>query len=1079
MAENNINKENGMNEINDGSNIPTNESTSLHDNPMLASNSIDNSSDYDIDGDLDDLNQQSDHSDINEIKSDSTPDEVFVNVREDALFENYDIMLDDAVRTVSPTEVEHIEKGLFRSVNIKTVIQSRNVLRHGAASVSYYQFFDRILSGSIYADAYRIGSLLKNRSFVRAILFNVLNTLPNRVNRNSNGFLRSNMMLSREDIHNALFNSLSKMISKSREPYRRRFIRGFSSILEVVLISKLVSNKLLDITEMDQKTVTEIRDDIINDMSYEDVKTVIASSQIHDVILKIINATDNIISIDDMASNNNGNNYNVDIDDIIHKVLSSIDEISDYLIMHEIRKSDIDLVLTIASIYRDKIVYAASDEFKELLDEVSEIVSRYSDSFDFLLCNFNFSYFMSQFRTEAARDLIKEGRGYLTIHAERISRTLMEIRRSFDNPVSLLQIVDKDEFLANFTIVNRTNEHGSVYHSFLRRNLSSLKGSKSYETISQFLEPNRDIVFPDLGRDKDLFMLVSNSHYNQNDLDNIVNTIPFMSVLAQERSYSSYLDNLMFRYFDGILVQGCMLFRYDVVKIAYLLSDEVIELYDDFACDLVELAKDNMLDDLTVDTDRGVFGLPIFVKRNLPQYSHHREYYTLTAGNNAILTKIPEKVVALSANLTGSRSLALNSTMLKEGRFVLSEEYVNSSLNKDVIVWPSRSKIQIEIEHGMLEGGIPNFTVCYDFRDICRTTNSLSRIISTRDHYILFMEEYCKALRLFQHTIANLTLTAMELTSVEDLDQVTIKYRDLTKFVSEKSDSDYASVDVLSTINTTSHLFDDNIILSRQIEQGFLAKQSTIDNCPVVSHDIGLISAYDRVKVIDNLKNIVKYRNVTLKSMSYQSFFVNIVNRFYSNNNTFKNFVDKAMNGVKGKNADSYINAINIIRMFSEGTETYISKYITSKTIVVTINMIYSFLTNNINIDQMLRSVKNQNLEPVNMLLNNADNFMNTMLTMYDIINLRDVAALETLVSRELHNDGLSSIGSAYRIEGDDKTGYDGELYTYSSVSHSNSEQPNYRTQLVNIENKYRNTMYGDTIDENNRSNEGRRGGRR
>lgn len=1005
-----------------------------------------------------------------EVESSSTKDEIFTSIKESTIFENYDIYIDDNVRTVSLDEVDYIEKGMFRTVKVDTVIQNRRVVRHGAASVSYYQFFDRILSGSIYADAYRIGSLLKNRSFIRSILFSVLNSLPNRVNRNSNGFLRSNMMLSRNDIHNCLHNALSKMMSRSREPYRRRFIKGFSSILEVVLISKLVSNKLLDITEMDQKMIVEIRDDVIDDMSYDDVRTVIASSQIHNVILKIINSTDNIITLDDNLSRKD-NNYNVDIDDIIHKVLTSIDEISDYLIMHEVRKSDIDLVFTIASLHRDRLIYSMSDDYRQLLDEVNEIVIRYNDSFEMLFRNFNFNVFMNQFRTEAALNLLNEGRGYLTIHAERISRTLMEIRRAFDNPLSMLQIVDKREFLEHFTIVNRTNSLGRVYHSFVRRNFSSLKGTKSFETISQFLDPNRDIVFPDLGRDKDLFMIISNSHYNQGDLDGIVNTLPFLNVLAQERSYSSYLDNLMFRFFNGALVQGCMLFKHDTKKLAYLLSDEVIELYCDYALDLVKLARDNNFDSLAIDNDRPTFGIPIYIKRGMSSYSNQREYYTFVAGNQCILTKIPEKIISLSESIGGNSSLSINSSMLQEGRFVLSEDYVNAAMNDDIIIWPSRSGLRVEVNHALKEGGIPNFLIELDFADLCKTSNGLSRVISTRDHYIDFMEEYVRVLRLFQHTIGNLAYHAVELIGDSDLDTVTTKYRDLSKFISNASDNGVVQMTMISTVDDTRELFKKTVVASQFIEQGLLFPFNRLEEVPLTDTSIALQSDIDKVTVLNTLSDIVRYRQMTLKSMSYQAFLINVANKFYSGNRLFKNFVDKAMSNIHGPNGDRYLTAINIIRMFAEGTDAYISKYITSKTILVAINLLYSFLTNNVNIDQIFRSGRGRNVEGVDKLLNDPDNFMGLMLNLYDIINLRDVAALETLTSKELHNDGLSSVGNGFRIDNLNEKGSDAELYTYSSISNQPGEPRSYRNDLTPIEKKFLNPLYGDQIRENNEEN--------
>lgn len=836
------------------------------------------------------------------------------------IFNSTNLLIKDSFETVEEADKKQIKLGLVSERQFDSVLSNRSNIRYGATSITFINLFDKVLIRSIAENSTRIGSVLSNKIFIRQIAYKVLDEVIRESSHNRNrGYVRRSFQITRSHISNSISRLLKKTISKSRDPMRQEFIDGLAGIIEITMIAQLVNYYLFEIDDLNEKIITSIHDSLCAVNDYQSFQHVIMTYNIRNSIRRILGSTaklSNTVSDDDQLKS-------VDNSVIVNSFMKEIALISEVLINNDISSKDIDNVMTLFRIYRDKDILNTDDDLKLLIKEVDNMLKKNADTVQFFLSNYDINEFLDEIPIEKIYDFKVEFSGQLNSLNFYFFDTIRLMKDTLSDEDSFIHIQSKEDFLQEFTIRNTKNKIGMVYHSFVRRNFRNSSNNQVFDALVQRLRPSRDLL-KSVPVDTDVIMTLNDRRGSGDQFSQLLEDIFYRSVLASEYSFFSCVDNIMPDLIDGMLCQTALLKSGDIRKIAALNSDQVIVMYLEYMEPFIRKIQSKI--DLDIDSINTILKSKSHIYVKIGSYNQrHKDSSKDSLGKSTIITKEPRRIISTIDSYEGKNGVNIISNMVKKGKYVIGSLYMSEAFKNDFTIWPNSKSVNLKIALPDRFKSVDGFNIHVDFRKLLQPFSMYSMSIGSRNVYHDICNEYTKILSFFRSQI----LSVMSNFKIE-FDRLRRGF-DIPDYKIVKN-QEFKNDNCLK--NGTNTAFFEQCIISSS-DAVLIAK-------PIVhSFEEGSTIQYDRptgirftVSVPEEIFmdhsslightycSVIKNRMDSDASLSHQFFLMHLSNELYKNNNFFSQMVDNILQYNGDFDGSDKLYASKLLELYSFETSS-------------------------------------------------------------------------------------------------------------------------------------------------------------
>lgn len=990
-----------------------------------------------------DKNQETNKNltDVTDVNSKNRIDQnSLVNEREGLDFIGHNIIIKDNVETVSKQEIEAILKYLVSEREYKSVLSYAPEIKNGGTGLTYYQLFDRMLSKSIYLDAVKIGLTLKNKNMLRGILYNVIDAIPKRVGRRNQGYLRDNMMISRVDVHTHIRSVIFKFFKNKNKD--KDYRHGLASILEVTLLSQFIYFDLIEASEFDNKNLLSLRDNLVQDMSFDSIKNQCVTRQIKKIVTSTLSTAGKLSSFAD--SDSKSGEKSVDFSVIIDTCLKELDDIADSLLTFNSDYADFDTLLILARIYRDRRLFLQIPDFKLFTEEVIIFVEANITLFNLFLENVQFNEFMDELSIYDINRTKSVYSNMISIKKERWLYLMTELRTALLDVKQPIRLYDKSAFLDMFVLDNSVSNDNKPYHVFLRRNITGNHFAKLSEILSQESDFQKDIVNI-MGAYTNAISLVSDKHYGGQELENLIYSIVDYQVKAAESQLLYNVKLQMPQYTDFCVHQYTMLLPGDVRNLAALLSKKVIKFYEHFCDDIIKLIPtwDNEIEYLIRDVDPYYKKMPIYVT-DVSKYVEHKDKKYMLNGSICLHTRLSKRVLEQSDSFAGTGSLRMIDNLLEKGRYYVSQRYQMNDMWKDFVILPDDKYIEFELPSLVTMEGVtlPAMRLKYDLYQIIQPLSNYTETIMPTSNYRTLCSNYIKSLIFFTNSNNSITYGYTDDDSI--MGDEFLYNKDTIKALHGLSDQGFALGTKSNIVNWPSLVASMNLIFELQLSY----IQACENGRPLAfvegkaSHIIGLgvPKELSRQNIFNHFKDLFQARAFSQRYCTFSSLFVSMLRNLYDNNNLYKSIVDNSLASSKLDSGSRLINdMIDVATIMNSKLEGNVLGYYLKRALIhvaVFIDLVTSYTGD---LKHSLNDEEGDGNATIQAFFKGRKGLLSTLYTITEIYSL-DRVNIDNIINKLnaqggyvslVRNSFFGVIASNYRYENEivsTITGLDAEL---------------------------------------------------
>lgn len=896
---------------------------------------------------LADINKGLDHGDQMEANEEKELQAELIEIN-NSVFRNSSIFIRNDFESIDDLDKKKIRFGLVSKRTFDSVLDFNPVFRKGAIGLSFFSLFDRILFNALANNATRIGAVLSNKIFIRKVMYDIINEVTIDSAKQNRGFIKKSFQISRKEISDKIVNLLSINLESTREPQRTEFIEGLAGVIEIGLVAQLVNYNLYDIDDLNEKILSTIDDKMIANVDYMTLQNnVIVHSSLQAMIRIFGSATKlSDVSVDD-------NKYkSVDHAVIIDNFLEEMDQIASVLLMENIKKTDIDEIFIIARLYRDKDIFLKHQSLQTIVTEVCNYVETNIEGFKIILSNYDMNLMLDHISKRSLLNFNQNFSGKLHINTGRYNRALAQLKASLYDDKSQLKIYSRDEFVNFFSLTNHINKDGYVYHLFLRRNLASGGERVLLDTLVQKFKPSRDLVRT-VKNSESYIMLANEIRNNAGDFTNTLNNINRIMTEAEELSFLQLVSECMPNMVNGTLYQISMVKQSDVIKLAALNSDHVYVPLDSYCVSVLNdvIEEFPVPIDLNLVTQNANKMIPnmIFVKQTIRQ-AQHMDWFPSDFSIASITTREPRRIIECLDSYNGNSGITICSSMLKAGKYIIDKGYMNDYFDKEILIWPKNKSIDLNVELDDEYSDIQNFVINIDFDKMVNPSNFFSLLLTTKDIYIEFIEEYLRSISIFKTQI--IAAICSYDTDINQL-RFNVHAPDLSAVVDRITDNENYRINKRNVGHICYGFFDTGNLFNQ-----LMVELCSIENGAIISRHIPSVNRiwyltnYYKDKIADGpelieqfKKNVLIRRNLHYR-YSFQYSHMQLIIQLYNNDKFFKNIVDACLqhNSSLSENND-ILYAYKLIEMYSKqiSTESLLTlQYVAAVYVSIVIRMMMS-----------------------------------------------------------------------------------------------------------------------------------------
>lgn len=840
----------------------------------------------------------------------------------------------------------------------KTVLDYNNTLVDGSFSLTYYQIFGSVLINAIYQESMRLGIILKNREFLRNLVYEIVDSIPARFGRRNQGFLKKNMMASRQAIHAKIKELLDDRISKSREPHRSLFVTGLSAIIEMAVLSQLLNYDLIDTSELSRLNLVHAENARADIESFLTVKNMILANKVHNIIKKIIGSTSRLVVLD----TDNDSDKSVDIERIISGVVEEVDRIADSLLLFESTSRDLDDILIIARVSRDREIISNIEDLRDFVGECNSFVASNLENFNILLDNREFNLYMDDISFARIKSRNKQLRGMIAINKERYVDVLSSIKQIFLSKDSLIQMKDKEAFTQQFSIRHFYDDTGRCYAVAGYRNFCRNKGTESFEMLGFRTEPSRDLQKISSASETNANCLINYKHRKRYELNSLVDQIQSIPVQAIDLTYNRILSEFVPKFCDFTVHQYATIYSNDLKKLAALNSDKILVPYISYCSDI--LAAANKIDESDVAKLSSEFNsvLPYYVTK-LQHRVTHFDVIRDRDDSVRVFTQNPLRVIEQMDSKNGKSNVQIISDRIKQGNNFMSKSYMRSFMNLDLIFWPDSRAIRMKLFNS--RSGTKDIFISMDMDDLFDPISPYSSVVSTDNKYKYIIDSYISSLKVFiahNLSLAYGVFIEDERNSLIDLKNVNV-LRDLqqnwtTAFAlgSQRNVCNWIrSSDIVQNIMNL-EVIQASI---RSIERGYPI-------CLIASEfsdqiKIGLRDEDMKRDLLAIVQDLLITRSFGSMSFCFNYYFTSLCYTLYMHNEFFKAIVDGSINDNLSLVDEEFTSLNTIISLFSKVVNSDIPRFIVAKASIAVSTLILAMLKEGGDLRSIVSSTKRIN----------------------------------------------------------------------------------------------------------------------
>lgn len=952
---------------------------------------------------------------------------------------SFNLAIDDRYASVDKQEYIKLDNEACSSRKFTSVLAQSDDVIDGTFAVSYYRIFESVLKNTIHNNAIRIGAVLKNRSFMRNLVYEILDKIPSHVGRKSQGYLRKNMAISRKFIHDTI-NELIKSKLNQASNDMINFREGLASLIEIAILAQLLNFDLIDNSELSDKSLIHINNMICDDININIVKNAMLANEINRIIVNVIGSTSRL------SNQSEGDNKSVDNEILVSNVIDELNNIADSLILFESSDDDIKDTFLLCRIYRDRILLSNIPEFSQLINECTLIYEQNRNAFSIILENYDFDRFIDEYDLADILNFKENNQGLLHIKVNRLIRITELIKNAFSREDSIIKIMDLEKFSSFFLFRQYTNEYGVPYVTSIVRRFEGARGFKIHEALGFKESISRDLAKFKIPLRQNIKLLINNKHLYRNETENLINDSVAAYVKAFEASYDKICRDMMFKAGNISIHQYSMLFKKDMNRLANLLCDEVMVPYFSYCEDILNLIEQNMdsrynMNNYSSDMVRKGMNR-IYICDTFTRYN--RDVITLRDGRTRLATSLVPRVLECTnlTSLSGNsyNSIRIDSGFIPEGVVNVSERYSEADMIKDLTIFPTNRGLRIKIIEAQKIGASDDLFMNIDLDNLLRPVSNINRMVAVNNKYFKFLNAYCKSLLFFN--LCNVNSTSGLVIEDELISQNTIS--DATIRLINRVNEGFNSTEALSflwpnTIDNVDALFHIPSIryscvqFSRGIAFPFGSHEAFEQVYYQFATNVRGGNLFSNEEILEHIKNINLNKNFNLIYSNVAFFFNSTLLHIYNTNSFLSSIVDQCLNNNSKLNEYNTDDVQSIIELFERVNNKYVPKYIKLRTACTLVFLLLSMIEHGGDLDigtNRTRKCKNMtNLflsgNPIGMMYNHNtfDNF--TYISDYNFISKMQI--LEEL--------DISKVESLFSIA----QNYDSKLFTLFKKMDGNS----------------------------------------